>query len=74
MEAAHCQKKMGDQRKFLELAQSAIDAYCLGRRMGSAASLAKECAEMLEEKYDYEEASNFYIKYSELSMLDELTS
>lgn len=35
-------------------------------RISSAASLAKECSEKLEEDHDYEEAIKFYEKSAEL--------
>jgi len=43
----------------------------LGTRISSAASLAKECAEKLEEEHDYEEAVRFYEKAAELYFTDE---
>ena len=70
MEAAHCNKKVNTNR-FLEYSKKAITAYCLGYRISSAASLAKECAEKLEEDHDYEEAIKFYEKAAELYFTDE---
>ena len=57
--------------KFLEYSRKAINSYCLGSRISSAASLAKECAEKLEEEHDYEEAIKFYEKAAELYFTDE---
>jgi hypothetical protein len=42
--------------------------------LSSAAALAKECAEKLDEDHDYEEAIRFYEKMAELYMADELPS
>ena len=43
----------------------------MGSRISSAASLAKECAEKLEEDHDYEEAVKFWEKAAELYHTDE---
>lgn len=63
--------KKVNTNKFLEYAQKAINAYCMGQRISSAASLAKECAEKLDEDHDYEEAIKFYEKVAELYLTDE---
>lgn len=63
--------KKVNTNKFLEYSEKAIHAYCLGQRISSAASLAKECAEKLDEEHDYEEAIKFYEKVAELYMTDE---
>ncbi len=73
MEAAHCMKKISLSR-FIELAEKAIDAYCMGSRISSAASLAKEIAESLEEEYDYEESAKFFEKTAELYLMEESTT
>ena len=70
MEAAHCIKKV-NTTKFLEFANLAINAYCMDQRISSAASLAKECAEKLEEDHDYEEAIKYFEKMAELYLTDE---
>ena len=57
--------------KFLEYARTAIDKFCLSARLSQAASLAKECAEKLEEEHDYDEAILFYDKAAELYFADE---
>lgn len=51
---------------YLEYALKAINAFCVGGRISSAASLAKACSEAMEEEHDYEEAIKFYEKASEL--------
>lgn len=63
-------KKINTQ-KFIEYSQKAIKAFCMGTRISSAASLAKECGEKLEEEHDYEEAVKFYEKAAELYFTDE---
>ncbi len=70
-EAAKCMKKV-NTNKFLELSEKAINAYCMGQRISSAAAIAKECAEKLDEDRDYEEAIRFYEKMAELYITDEL--
>lgn len=57
--------------KFLQYSEQAIHAFCLGQRISSAASLAKECAEKLDEDHDYEEAIKYYEKVAELYLTDE---
>ena len=59
-------KKTNNTKRYLELSKKAIECYCLGQRLSSAANLAKELAEMLEESFDYEEAIKFYNKAAEL--------
>ena len=70
LEAAHCSKKFNTSL-FLNLSQKAIDAYCLSGRISSAAALAKECADKLEEDHDYEEAIKFYERSADLYMMEE---
>ena len=55
LEAAHCIKNI-NTNKFLQYSRIAIDKFCVAARISQAASLAKECAEKLEEDNDYEEA------------------
>jgi hypothetical protein len=43
----------------------------MDQRISSAASLAKECAEKLEEDHDYEEAIKYFEKMAELYLTDE---
>ena len=70
LEAAHCIKNV-NTNKFLEYSRTAIDKFCLSARNSQAASLAKECAEKLEEDHDYEDALLFYEKAAELYFADE---
>lgn len=57
--------------KYLEYAKKAINSYCMGGRISSAASLAKDCADKMEEDHDYEEAIKFYEKAAELYQMEE---
>lgn len=70
LDAAHAAKKISAS-KYLELGKRAIDAYCLSGRISSAAGLAKEIAESLEEEYDFEEAVSAYEKAAELYNMEE---
>ena len=70
MEAAHSIKKV-NTNKYLEYSKKAISSYCLGSRISSAAALAKEAAEKLEEDLDYEEAIKFYERAAELYFMEE---
>jgi alpha-soluble NSF attachment protein len=70
LEAAHCQKKVS-LKGFIELAEMAINQYCLKGSISSAASLAKEIAESLEEEYDYEESARFFEKTADLYHMEE---
>jgi hypothetical protein len=70
MEAAHCAKKVSGTQ-YLELGRKAIESYCLSGRISSAASLAKEIAEKLEEDYDFEEAVQAFEKAGELYQMEE---
>ena len=70
LEAAHCIKN-ANTNKFLEYARIAIDKFCLSARISQAASLAKECADRLEEEHDYDEALGFYERAAELYFADE---
>jgi len=70
LEAAHCIKNVSTN-KFLGYAKTAIEKFCISSRISQAASLAKECAEKLEEDHDYEEALVFYEKAAELYFTDE---
>ena len=70
LDAAHCMKKV-NTNMFLDYSQKAIHTYCMSGRISSAASLAKECAEKMEEDHDYEESIKFYEKASELYAMEE---
>jgi alpha-soluble NSF attachment protein len=69
-EAANCIKNV-NTNKYLEYSRTAIDKFCLSARIGPAATMAKQCAEQLEEDHDYEEAIQFYEKAAELYQADE---
>jgi len=60
--------------KYLEYAQKAIHSYSLGGRLSSAANLAKDCAEKMEEDHDYEEAIKFHEKAAELYQMEETST
>lgn len=62
-EAANCMKEK-DTDEYVKLTYKAIDLYSLNSRSSTAASLAKECAILLEDSYDYDEAIKFYLKAS----------
>ena len=70
LEAAHCIKNVSTN-KFLAHAKTAIEKFCLAARISQAASLAKECAEKLEEDHEYEEALVFYERAADLYFSDE---
>lgn len=70
LEAAHCIKNI-NTNKFLQYSRIAIDKFCVAARISQAASLAKECAEKLEEDNYYEEALQFYERAAELYFTDE---
>lgn len=48
----------------------AIELYSLSGRNTQSSSLAKECAEKLEEDYNYEDALRFYEKAAQLYEID----
>lgn len=60
-EAANCMKEK-DQDQYVMLTWKAIDLYSLNSRSSTGASMAKECAIILEESYDYEQSIKFYQK------------
>ena len=62
-EAANCVKEK-DQDKYVELTRKAIDLYSLSGRASTGAGMAKDCALILEESYDYETSIEFYQKAS----------
>ena len=70
MEAAHSIKKVNTS-KFLDYANKAINGYCMDQRISSAASIAKECAEQLEQDFDFEQSILYYEKMAELYLTDE---
>lgn len=48
----------------MELTRKSIDLYSLSGRASTGAGMAKECAGILEESYDYETSIEFYQKAS----------
>lgn len=68
-EAAICIKE-NDQDKYVELTRKAIDLYSLSGRASTGAGMAKECAQFLEEGYDYETAIEFFAKACQLYEMD----
>ena len=63
---AECYKEMSriykesDVSKFLEYSQKAIALNRMAGRQSAAAQLTKECAQVLEENYEYEQAADWY--------------
>uniref|UniRef100_A0A7S3ILS1 Uncharacterized protein n=1 Tax=Strombidium inclinatum TaxID=197538 RepID=A0A7S3ILS1_9SPIT len=68
-EAANCIKG-SDVDKYVELISKAIDIYSLSGRGSTAAGMAKDCAQLMEEQFDYEQAVEFYSKAAQLYELD----
>lgn len=60
-EAANCVKS-SDTDKYVEYTNKAIYNYSMSGRHSTAANMAKECANQLEEDYDYESAIEFFDK------------
>ena len=52
--------KEDDVARFLEFSQKAIDLNRMAGRHSAAAQLTKECAQVLEENYEYEQAADWY--------------
>lgn len=52
----------------------AIDLYSLAGRISTAATMAKDCAIMMEENYNYEQAIVLYQKASQLYGMDNQTT
>jgi len=44
----------------MEMTRKAIDLYSLSGRASTGATMARDCAQKLEEEYDYEGAIEFY--------------
>jgi alpha-soluble NSF attachment protein len=55
---------------FIKLITQAIELYSISGRNTQASGLAKECAEKLEEDYNYEDALKFYEKAAQLYEMD----
>ena len=46
--------------EYSKYTQKAIDQYCLAGRTGPGATMAKDCALMMDENYNYEQAIIMY--------------
>lgn len=68
-EAALCMKQH-DTQKYLELVKQAIELYQIVGRMSQACTMCKDCADKLEEDYNYEQAREFYEKAASLYEVD----
>ena len=68
-EAALCMKA-SDTQKYLELITKAIKLYQMVGRMSNACSMARDCADKLEEGYNYEQARDFYAEAAGLYEID----
>ena len=62
--------KSEDMTMYVKYAMEAIDLYSMAGRSSAAASLAKDCAEKLEEEFDLEQSLKFYFKAAELYEID----
>lgn len=60
-EAAACIKET-DIDQYYSYIKRAIDLYALGGRGSTGANIAKECAQILEENYDYDRSIEMYQK------------
>ena len=58
-DAAKCLKDH-DTDRYVEYIKKAIDIYSMSGRASTSASMAKECAQKLEEEKDYDEAIKMY--------------
>ena len=54
--------KNQDTDQYIKLITQAIELFSITGRTTQASSLAKDCAEKLEEDYNYEDALKFYEK------------
>jgi alpha-soluble NSF attachment protein len=61
-----------NQGQFIQKSREAIDLYCLTKRTSAAAALAKDCAEKLEEDYNYEDATTFYFKAAQIYQMERM--
>ena len=60
-DAAKCLKEV-DTDRYVTYIKKAIDIYSMSGRASTSASMAKECAQKLEEDKDYEESIKMYQK------------
>ena len=56
--------------QYLKYTLKAIDLYSLAGRISTAATLAKDCAIMMEENYNYEQSIVLYQKASQLYQME----
>ena len=54
----------------MSLIKKAIDLYALSGRSSTGATMARDCAQKMEEDYDYEAAQEMYARASQLYELD----
>lgn len=66
---AECVKD-SDMDEYLKYTQKAIDQYSLAGRISTGATMAKDCATMMEENYNYEQAIVMYQKAAQLYGMD----
>ena len=52
----------------------AIDLYSLQSRHSTAANMAKDCAILMEENYNYEQAIVMYVKAAKLYEMEKQTT
>ena len=62
--------KQHDTHRYLEFIKQAIKLYQLSGRMSQACSMCKDCAEKLEEDYNYEQAREFFEQAANLYEID----
>ena len=62
-----------DMFKFMEFSEKSIDICTMSGRLSAAASMTKECAQTLEENYEYEQAALWYEKCAKIYAMDNQT-
>ena len=67
--AADCVKE-SDMDMYMKYTQKALDLYSLAGRISTSATMAKDCAQMMEENYNFEEAIVMYQKAAQLYGMD----
>lgn len=72
-EAANCMKET-DIDQYVVFTQKAIDLYSLAGRASTGATMAKDCAQNMEEQYSYEQAISMYEKAARLYEMDNQTT
>jgi alpha-soluble NSF attachment protein len=77
---AECYKEMSrrykenDIARFLQYSQQAIDLNRMAGRHSAAATITKECAQVLEENYEYEQAADWYAQTASIYTMDNQTA